>query len=269
MTYSYNRRTSQTRGRVAPFYPPPAGSTNMPWTITVYNAHYERARWQRYNQVANRSYAARNLQAVGEDQIIDIDRYPTYFAEATLKSAAGNGKPVGGIRLHTCGLCGRLPLMEELEGYTDIEILQALADKLRPQGISHGAGFWIDPAYGRSGLAGDLALALYAMIAATQTRWYMGATHQYILDAWRSLRWHPVSTIPTFPYPDDRYQSCIILGDQHTWPDDVAKWASVQVRGAALDGPGARFTVRPMRSKSRRRSSYYYSSVQAALQVRG
>jgi hypothetical protein len=247
MTSFYRQRTSQSGGRAEPFYPPPVEASATPWTITVYSAVHERARWERYCRVANRSYAARGLQAIGEAQVIDIDCYPTYFAEATLTSGADGDEPIGGVRIHSPSPGGRLPLLDELEGYTDIHILQDLVDKLRPQGISHSGGLWIDPAYGRRGLAGDLARAYNAMIAAIQTRWYIGATHQYILDAWRPLGWHPIPTIPYFPYPDDRYQSCVLLGDRQTWPDDLVTWASAQAGDATLDGPGARVTVRPMR----------------------
>ncbi|MEZ4862673.1 MAG: hypothetical protein R3C14_15265 [Caldilineaceae bacterium] len=230
---------------VPPFYPPPAEPFDTPWQITVYSATHERERWQRYNEIANRSYAVRGLKSVGEERHIDIDQYPTYFAEATVNGSA----PIGGVRVHTPSPHGWLPLQEELTGYTDMESLQLLCQELMPEGICHGGGLWINPKRRLRGLAGDLARACFVMFAVTRARWYLGAGHQYVLDTWASLGWHPTAKFPTFPYPDERYESYVLLGNQDTWPKDLRIWTAEQTENVVLNGQSAQFVVQPMRLK--------------------
>ncbi|MEZ4862669.1 MAG: hypothetical protein R3C14_15245 [Caldilineaceae bacterium] len=240
------QKTEQQHRKSVPlFYPPPAESFDTPWQITVYSATHERERWQRYNEIANRSYATRGLQAVGEERSVDIDQYPTYFAEATIDGAA----PIGGVRLHLPNCCGEIPLLEELIGYIDIEILSSLLAPLQSEGITQGSSLWIDPARRYPGLAGDLARACCAIFVATEARWYVGCAHQYVLDAWHSVGWRAVPSLPTFPYPDSRYRSFIQLGSQDIWPNEFRLWAEKQVENTRLDGPGARLIVQPMRQK--------------------
>ncbi|MEM7530983.1 MAG: Rv1355c family protein [Chloroflexota bacterium] len=238
------RHDTQPHRSVKSFYPPPSADLDTPWMINVYSASYERGRWQRYNEAANESYAARGLQAVGEEQHIDIDRYPTYFAEASLD---GDTNPIGGVRIHLPDPEGRVPLMDELAGYVDMTHLQHIVSEFLPSGVGHGGGLWIDPAYARLGLAGDLARACNVMIIASGAKSYIAATHQYSLNAWQSLGWTPSPKINPFAYPDERYQTHLLLGRLASWPTDLYAWATKQCDGIPLDESGMRFTVQPMR----------------------
>jgi len=234
---------SKSQRNVKPFYPPPSTDLEVPWTLQVYSARYERERWERYNQIANQSYAERDLKSVGEDRGIDIDQYPTYFAEATIDG----GPPIGGVRVHTIDKHGEVPLHEELTGYIDMNAFRVFTDGLRVEGIAHGGGLWIDSKCRMAGLSADLARACFAMFLATRTTWYLGAGHEYVQDAWASLGWDAAPEFQTFPYPDDRYNSYVLCGSKETWPIEFAHWAEEQARGITLEGPGARFIVESMR----------------------
>jgi len=236
------------RGVVAPFFPPPARGLAQDWRIDVYDATHERERWQRYMDAANRSYAARGLQAVGEEHVIDVDRYATWFAEAVMVDAGGQELSVGGIRIHMPAADKELLLFEELKGYADIDALRRLLQPLWEQGVCHGGGLWVDSTHGSIGIAADLARACLPIIAATGSQWCIAMTHQHILEAWASLGWLAVSDIPAFAYPDERYMSQVILGGTQSWPESAAVWAAQQHAGASLSGPGRRFAIECMRS---------------------
>lgn len=235
-------------GVVAPFFPPPAKGSATDWRIDVYDATHERERWQRYLDAASRSYVARGLQAIAEQQLIDIDRYQTWFAEAVPIDAADHELPVGGIKIHMPASDRELLLFEELEGVVDIDALRRLLQPLWKDGVCHGGGLWVDSPHGSLGIASDLARACLPIIAAIGAKWCIAMTHPRIVDAWASLGWHAVSSVPAFAYPDERYMSRVILGGPHTWPEDAAAWASQQHAGADLCGPGSRFTINCMRS---------------------
>jgi hypothetical protein len=145
------------RGVVAPFFPPPAGGSAPDWRIDVYDATHEPERWQRYMDAANRSYAERGLQAVGEEHVIDVDRYATWFAEAVIVDARGQEVPVGGIRIHMPAADKQLLLFEELEEFVDIDVLRRLLQPLWTQGVCHGGGLWLDSSHSSVGIAADLA----------------------------------------------------------------------------------------------------------------
>jgi len=241
---SSKETSSKPRHIVKTFYPPPPADLETPWTIKVYSAYHERDRWGWYNYAANQSYAARKLEAVGEEQIIDVDRYPTYFAEATI---IGHDLPIGGVRIHLPDMSGRVPLLDELEGFTDTQQIHKMIEELQNEGVSHGGGLWIDPSHARSGLAGDLARASIPMFVASGTRWSVAMGHHRILDAWASIGWLPIQSLASFPFPDDRYRTNVLLCDHNAWTMNIAQWASTQVDDSTLDGSGPRFTVEPMR----------------------
>ena len=242
------------RGRcVIPFYPPPPAGTANPYTIRVYAAAWEPARWQAFNEMARCSYASRGLENLSDDHPIDIDRYPTYFAQATVRDGAEE-RSVGGIRIHGADADGQLLLFEELEGYTDVDYLRRYVDELRPGDVCHGGGLWIDPEHSQSVLAADLARACVPIVTALKVGWCVAMTHTRILEAWDSLGWRAIGSMPSFPYPDERYLSSVILGGPESWPAPVAAWAADQARDVGLDGPGGCLTVRPLRCAPRLRS---------------
>lgn len=230
--------------QVARFYPPPVAGTVRPWEVTVYSTTHEPDRWRAHRQAADRSYASRRLEVVRRDHDLASCYSPTFFIEAML-----DGTPVGGAHMHLPNQLGPLPILEELVGHVDSRQLAALIRSLTAEGIVHCAGLWIDSQLRNNGLAGDLSRAFIPMIVAAQARWYIATSHQYILDAWCSLGWQPVPAFPPFPYPDERYQTCVILGDVCRWPADLRAWAQQQAAGATLNGAGPRLTIQPMRVK--------------------
>jgi len=132
----------------------------------------------------------------------------------------------------------------------DTVYLKIALEKLSNEGISHGGGLWIDPMYARSGLAEDLARASIPMFISAGVRWSVATGHSRILEAWASLGWHRMPGSPTFPFPDQRYQTQILLCDHAAWPEDICEWATKQCNGVTLDGPDIRFTVQPMRTEA-------------------
>lgn len=241
---SSKKTSSKSRRSVRPFYPPPSADLETPWTIKVYNAYHEHGRWERYNEIANQIYAQRNLKAVGEERRVDIEKYPTYFIEATIDGSA----PFGGIRVHTANSEGEFPLHEELSGYINMKAFRSFTDDLQVDGLAHLSAFWIDPSCRMAGVAGDIARAGFALCLATSSKWNIGAAHQYIQNAWESLGWYSVPQFETFPYPDDRYESFVICGSKETWPTELTEWAEDQTQGVSLNGLSVRFTVEPMRT---------------------
>ena len=235
-------RDHETPRLVADFYPPPRVGTVTDWTVEVYSVSDESERWLCHRQAAHRNYVRRGLEIVGQDLDAAGHRSPTFFAEAILDEA-----PIGGIRMHLPNLLGRLPIQDELQGHVDCEQLAAFITDLVPEGIVHCGGLWIDPEHRGSGLAGDLGRAFMPMIVAAKARWYIATSHQYILNAWRSLGWQPVPAFSTFSYPDERYQTCVILGDVRRWPANLLAWAQKQAAGSTLRGKGPRIMIHPMR----------------------
>ncbi|MEM7538922.1 MAG: hypothetical protein AAF639_42590 [Chloroflexota bacterium] len=238
-----HRHHQQPRRNVRPFYPPPPADLDTPWTIHIYNAFYEQDRWERHNHVANQSYADRDLNAVGKERIVDVTQHPTYVAEATINGI----DPVGGVRVHTPDAFGELPLHEELMGYIDMDAFRTYTDGLLHDGIAHASGLWVDVNRQLPGLGADLARACFVLFLATGCKWYIGAGHQYVQNAWASLGWYAEPDFGLFPYPDDRYDSYVLNGTKETWVPEFVEWAATQIGGASLDGAGVRFTVEPMR----------------------
>lgn len=242
-------KLSKGRGILKPFYPPPARTLDedeIHYTIKAYSATHDKGKWARHSFYADKSYAGRRLKEVGEQQVIDVNQYPTYFAEATVVTF-GSEIVIGGIRVHKTDCNGRLPVMDEIEGYVDASAFDSFINSLNTSDLSHGGGLWIDRAYGFSSLAGDLARAGVLLQIAIQCRWCLGAGHHYVLDAWGSLGLLPTLNVPSFPYPSKRFETYILLGGPETWPDELAKWAKTQIGDSTLDGAGPRFTVEPMR----------------------
>ncbi len=229
--------------QVTNFYPPPVVKVVTHWVIKVYSANQEPERWRRHRQAADRSYANWGLEVVGRDHKAANKKSPLFFSEATL-----DGIPIGGVCMHLPSSLGSLPIQDELEGYVDSLHLERFIQELIPEGIVHGGGLWIDPSQRGTGLAGDLSRSFMPMIVAAKAKYYVATAHQHALNAWCSLGCEPVSLFPTFPYPDQRYQTSVLLGDIGRSPHDLVVWASEQVNGAALDGQGARFSIRPMRA---------------------
>jgi len=233
--------TKQSRD-VATFYPPPVADKVTSWTIRTFSAADEPERWRKHTQSADESYASRGLQAIAHDQQAASHKSPTFFPEAML-----DGVTIGGVRMHLRNSAGRLPIQDELEGHVDTSRLEDFIQELASEGVVHCGGLWIDPAQKGTGLAGDLGRSYMPMIVAAKARYYIAMSHQYILNAWCSLGWQSVPEFPVFPYPDERYQTCVILGDVNRWPRDLAYWAHNQAGTASLGGPGNRFTIQPMR----------------------
>ncbi|MEM7119486.1 MAG: hypothetical protein AAF614_44145 [Chloroflexota bacterium] len=229
-------------GQVAPFYPPPATNWVPHWEIGVYSAQHEPTRWADHKQAATQSYIKRGLQTVSHDQQASGEKAPTFFSEATCV-----GEPVGGIRMHLPDSSGRLPIQDEIEAYVDSARLEQFIEALQPEGIVHCGGLWIDPNQKGTGVAGDLSRAYMPMILAAKACYYIATSHQYILQAWMSLRFQPVPLFSEFPYPDERYRTCVILGDVTQWPEDLTSWAQEQAKEAELEEKGKRFSVNPMR----------------------
>jgi hypothetical protein len=227
---------------VASFYPPPTVEIVAEWILQAYSASDEPERWFAHRQAAHRNYVRRGLGIVGRDHGAASHRSPTFFSEAIL-----DGVPIGGVRMHLPNPLGRLPILDELEGHVDCEQLAEFIKDLASEGIVHCGGLWIDPQHRGSGLAGDLGRSFMPMIVAAKVRWYIATSHQYILEAWRSLGWQPVPAFSTFPYPDERYQTCVILGDVCRWPANLMAWAQKQAAGSTLNGKGPRITIHPMR----------------------
>ena len=53
------RLNGQVRSQTASFYPPPKGTTDLPWTIRLYKADVKGDRWQRHQQAANLIFSLR------------------------------------------------------------------------------------------------------------------------------------------------------------------------------------------------------------------
>jgi hypothetical protein len=239
-----NQKQAKSSRQVVSFYPPPGNEITTPWKIEVYSVKYEPERWRQHKLAADRTYTHYRVETVEHDREAAIQRSPTFFSEATI-----DGIPVGGARIHLLSSLGRLPIQEELERFVDNSQLEHLIRELAPQGLVHGAGLWIDPILRGSGLAGDLGRSLIPMIHVTKARYCIGTAHQYVVSAWCSLGFQPVASFPRFPYPDERYQTCIVLNDRQGWPADLGTWAFEQAKGAILEGPGARFSINPMRAQ--------------------
>jgi hypothetical protein len=237
-------REAQHPHVVSAFYPPPClADCETGWSVDVFSVSHNDVRWRKQRIAADQSYIRRGLETVGRDHRLASLTFPTYASEVVCK-----GNPIGGGCIHLQNRQGRLPLEDELIGFVEPHRLSELIRDCSVEGIVHCAGLWIDPRQTGTGLAGDIARAYLPMVFAARARFYLATSHQHILDAWCSLGWQPVKEFETFPYPDDRYQTCLILGDVTRLPSDLKEWAEMQVNGVHLDEGAANFTIAPMRA---------------------
>ena len=140
MSKETNRAHRYARARVKPFYPPDPESLASDWVVTIHSATQEPERWLEHKHAADHSYQKRNIQAVGKDRGIDVERYPTYFAEARIASETAKDKLIGGIRIHLPDQNGTLPLYEEIANYTDVSSL--IRSFGAHEQAAYGAGLW-------------------------------------------------------------------------------------------------------------------------------
>ena len=245
-------RTQGVRGDVrraiGRFYPAPPPSAPTPWRISLHRADHDDDRWRRHGLAASSSYAARGLNELDECTQLDVERFPTWFAEATERDAGVSaGRPIGGLRISLPDAEGRLPIYDELAAHLDVAALERYVTGLGTPRVCQGGGLWIDAKYGQTALAGDVARVSAPILLLLEMTWCVSMTHTRVLDAWASLGWKAVSSLGVFAYPDPRYESSIVLGGPHSLPTRVHEWAARELRSwDGEDGRGEPF-VRPMR----------------------
>lgn len=229
--------------RISDFYPPPVSELFTPWTIEVFSAAHEPERWRMHRECAHQSLVKRRLEGVDRHHEKIRHDCPIYVAEARL-----NHKPVGGVNINFSNSSCQLPALDWLKGYIDTKRLENFIQILAAQGIIQCGGLWTDPEYRANGLSGDLARTFIPLIKAARVRFYLTICPQHTLEALCTLGSELVAEFPPFPYPDERYQTYIIIGDVRRWPADLAAWAEEQTTGVVLNGAKVSWTINPMRS---------------------
>ncbi len=244
------------RLKVKPFFPPPSISLATSWKITIHDARQEPLLWEEHKKAADKSFLQKGLSAVGEKRKVDTSRFPTFFAEARIKSPRGGYQLIGGIRMQLSDKDGKLSIVNELDGYADTRILSGFLKQFAPKNVAYGSGLWLDKKHHLPGLSADLARTYCLLVHLSKAQWHIGCTPHYILDAWSALGWSPVSVIPGFPYPDERYKSFVLFGNKNTWPESLTNWAEEQTANLDIDSLYLGRRINPLRVERQTQSQY-------------
>jgi hypothetical protein len=195
-------------------------------TLTMSQPSADPELWTQYLEGAQRSYRKHGVEcALDLDAIRSGDDTALFFAAVDER-----GRVVGGLR-------AKGPLRSADESHAVVEwagrpglhaIRKMITDRL-PFGVVEMKTAWVtdDPKRNRS-LTRTLARTPFPTMALLNAQFVVATAASHVLNRWRSSGGVVASTIPSTPYPDERYRTKMMWWDRRTFanhaePGQVAK----------------------------------------------